>query len=153
MNLNERRPAANRLYEVFARYSSPGTSFCNLCYSPEQISYITSVPVASLDAEHGRKLLWEATGHWESADVFRHYLPRILELLGPPWMVDDLYPLHLFETLTEIGFHSWPGHEQEVVIEYLECVRPEVVREFDNVDRMEWTTGLATLSGRLRSGP
>ena len=139
------RTAVRRLYEVFSRYSRAGHHFCDFCYSPEEIEQITRTPIAGLDVEHGRKLLWETGDHWESADVYRHYLPRLLELLGPPWFVEDLYPLHLSETLIAIGFRQWPIEERAAVLEYLEYVGPELEQGFDDKDRRDWAAGIAAL--------
>src|SRR5512136_2812767 len=124
------RSAASRLGEVFARYQSAGEHFCGLCYSQKEIERITRVPVSSLDAELGRRLLWEAFDHWENADVYRHYLPRLLELLGPPWNVEDSYPLHLSETLFAMGFRRWPREERTAVLDYLEYLRPAIEQRF-----------------------
>src|SRR5262245_26692505 len=145
--------AANRLYEVFARYTSPGQGFCTFCYTPEDINHITTTPISVLDAEHGRKLLWEAADHWESADVYRHYLPRILELLGPPWSVEDLYPLHLSETLIALGFREWPEEEREAVLEQLEHLRSVLDPQFDAKDRKNWLAGIAALKSQTLALP
>jgi hypothetical protein len=145
VNPKIRSAATKRLYEVFARYSSSGQHFCGLCYTPEETERITRTPVLLLDAEDGRTLLWEAADHWENAEVYRHYLPRILDLLGPPWLVEDLFPLHLFETLITLGFRQWPPDEREAILEYLDCLRPDIEHQFSESDQKEWEAGVAAL--------
>lgn len=135
----------SRMYEVFARYENAGEDFCGFCYSQREIKRITRAPVAALDAELGRKLLWEAADHWESANVYRHYLPRLLELLGPPRNVEDCYTLHLSETLIAMGFRGWPSEEQTAVLNYLEYIASALEGRFDHEDRDEWAAGIASL--------
>ena len=144
MSTEPRGPATRRLYQVFAPYKA-GRHFCRLCYEPEEIEQITTTPLASLPVEHGRKLLWETYSHWESADVYRHYLPRLLELLGPPWSIEDLYPLHLSETLIGLGFRRWPAEEKAAVLEYLDDLRPALEQQFDPQDRENFAAGIAAL--------
>ena len=138
--------AEDRLYGAFERYSFPGDVFCGLCYTQAEIDYITNTLVRAIDQEHGRTLLWETADHWQSADVYRHYLPRLLELIGPPWFLDDIYPRHLFETMLALGFHRWPEPERRVVIDYLTAVTPEVFDHFGDDDQADWAAGLAALT-------
>lgn len=142
MSTERRGPATRRLYQVFGAYKA-GRHFCDLCYSPEEIEQITTTPLAALPVEHGRKLLWETYSHWESADVYRHYLPRLLELLGPPWSIEDLYPLHLSETLIGLGFRRWPAEERAAVLEYLDDLCPAL--DLDPKDREDFAAGIAAL--------
>ena len=145
MKTDNSSPTVKHLYETFSRYTHAGRKFCTFCYSSEEIKRITQTQVDILTPEDGRMLLWEASDHWESASVYRHYLPRLLEILGPPWMIEDLFPLHLFEVLIAIEFRKWPDHERDVVIEYLEHVGPEIERRWNDEDRAEWASGLAAL--------
>jgi hypothetical protein len=135
-----------RLYEAFALYTSAGSDFCGHCYSPEDIARITRTPVRELEAETGRTLLWETADHWESADVYRHYLPRLLQLLGPPWRLEDIYPTHLFETLLALDFYRWPAREQKAVVDYLEQIGREPADASHRGDPLEWAAGIATLT-------
>ena len=153
MNAQSRSPAVERLYQVFSRHSYAGRKFCDFCYSAEEWKLISRTPVSLLGVEHGRKLLWETADHWENADVYRHYVPRMLELLGPVWNVEDLYPLHLFETLIAMGFRQWSGEEQDAVIVYLASIGPEIVWHFDEKDRTDWTAGIAALKNPMLSLP
>jgi hypothetical protein len=129
------------IYEVFARYDYTGKDFCGFCYTPDEIEYIMHTPINLIDLNHGRKLLWESADHWENADVYRHYLPRLLELMGPPWFLDDMYPLHLLEVLLGLGFHKWPDPERQGVIDYLESQKPMFKQQFTKEDFEEWATG------------
>ena len=138
--------ATAALYQEFARYVYAGSDFCGRCYSETDVSRLTSTPVRALDSDDGRVLLWEASDHWESADVYRHYLPRILEVLGPPWLEEDPFTEHLFLTIRGLSFFSWPQNERIAVIQYLNAVEPFLSFDSDE-DRLEWRNQLAFLSG------
>ncbi len=135
--------AADALYTVFSTYG-PGRDFCMFCYSDLEIRTITGTPVHELNADYARKLLWETGDHWQDSDVYRHYLPRILEALGPPESTEDLYPAHLFETLKYHQFEKWPEHERLVVRCFLLVLSEELVFA-NSADEREWTDGLARL--------
>ncbi|MEM7165843.1 MAG: hypothetical protein AAF581_10285 [Planctomycetota bacterium] len=100
------------------------------------MTHLTSASVSGIDDDTARRLLWETGDHWENAKVYRHYLPRILEALAPPQRCEDLYPAHLFETLTYLRFRDWPATEQQMVKDYLRLVAP--VLEMTDQDRHEW---------------
>ena len=141
------RPAVRILYDVFSSYANAGSVFCGVCYTPEEVKLITETPLSDLDTKTARTLLWETADHWESGDVYRHYLPRLLELLGPPSFLDDLYPLHLFETLVGVGFRRWPEAEREAVIAYLEGIGSAVAdaHAFSDASRLDWAKGITAL--------
>src|SRR5262245_22032414 len=107
------------LYATFRRYADAGTSFCGYCYSESELQRIRLTPLGQLSPDDARTLLWEASDHWESADVYRHYLPRILQVMGPPFWEEDLYVEHVFETMLWLGFASWPAEERLAVTAYL----------------------------------
>lgn len=131
------------LYKTFASYES-GTDFCRFCYSEDEITRIIGTPLRQLDQESARMLLWEIGDHWQSSSVYRHYLPRILQVLAPPESCEDLFPAHLFETLRYMNFQAWPLNEQQRVREFLTAVTP--LLSFVNDDeRNEWLRGCETL--------
>jgi len=136
--------ATKQVYEVFRRYTNSGTEFCSFCYTEEDKVRITSTKLADLVEEDLRTLLWETANHWENANVYRHYLPRILDALGPPLSVDDIYPAHLFETLLALGFGEWATVEKTSVVEYLLAVKPFL--DLDQDEEKEWEAGLTSLA-------
>ena len=62
------------------------------------------MPAAKINIDNARALLWESKDHWPSPEVYKRFLPRILEVMAPPETVEDLFPLHLFEVLCQVGF-------------------------------------------------
>jgi len=43
----------------------------------------------------------------------------MLQVMGPPFREEDLYVEHLFETISSLGFPSWPADERLAVTTYL----------------------------------
>ncbi len=133
----------NQLYRLYAG-NPVGKEWCDFCWSDAEIEGITKPPVRNIPAWLAMKLLHETGDHFESIEVYKHYLPRILEALLPPEPEEDLYPLHLFETLKYMQFHSWPPEEQELILSILEKV--SVQEYFDMTeDMLEWQQGMAFL--------
>ena len=130
------------LYKIFQRYGA-GDDFCTFCYSEDEIRTITNTPVRNISNELGGKLLRETGNHWPSSEVYRHYLPRILEVMAPPIYEEDLYPGHLFETLKYHRFSQWPEHEIRLVKKFLVTITP--LLKFDEDDRYEWTRGMNSI--------
>ena len=139
----ELQATIDRLYEVL-RDCPTGRDFCTFCWDPEELAHVKTTPVRELSEDMARKLLWETANHWETAVVYKHYLPRMLDALAPPDSVEDLYPLHLFETLESLRFKWWPDREREALGAFLDSVTP--VLEFaDHEDEEEWARGCACL--------
>lgn len=132
------------LYSTFSNYRHGGNNFCTFCYDPDEIKYYITAPVRDIEPDKARVLLWESADHWESADIFRHYLPRILEVIGPPWKVDLGCTPHLFGHLNDLGFRSWPTSQQQAVIAFLDAVEPHI-SHFDQSDKDDWVDGMASL--------
>lgn len=132
------------LYEVFSKYDT-GTGFCTFCYSNEDIKVVTETPLRELDIEISRKLLWETGDHWENSEVYRHYLPRILQILAPPISEEDLYPAHLFETLRYHNVNLWPEPERKALGKYLRELTP-YIGESGDTDKEEWNTEMVRVN-------
>lgn len=114
------------LYDVFSRYRNSGRAFCTHCYSESEVQLIKHTPLRQLGPDESRRLLWETFDHWESQGVYRHYLPRMLEAMGPPLWVEDMYVEHLFETMRALDFESWPLAERTAVTTYLKKLEPSM---------------------------
>ncbi len=140
----ELESAIDKLYEQFSIYDGKGMDFCGFCYSEEEIHYLMSTPTAEINTDKARKLLWEVCDHWGLVVNYKHYIPRLLEVLAPPESQDDLYPLHLFETLEHLKFSTWPAKEREAVMAYLDAVTPYLadLDFFDDESESDWKDGM-----------
>ena len=133
-----------KLYVIFSTYR-PGKVFnCTFCYTLDQLTYYQSTPVRSLPAEEARIALWETGDHWESSEAYRHFLPRMLEVMGPPDSVEDLYPTHILETLVYHDFRHWPNEEKDAVMLYLRGLEGTIAFS-DSAEKNEWNTAMRRL--------
>ena len=140
----ELKKLVTQLYEAFAPYASEDSlEFCLACYTAEQIDVLRSLPVSKIDTKLARKLLWEAKDHWVSSSVYKRFLPRILEVMSPPELEEDLFPMHLIEVFQQLGFVSWPDKEKMAVSQFLKYVAPLVYQDAD--DYTEFKEGLSLL--------
>ena len=148
---HELQASIDRLYEVF-RDCPAGSDFCTFCWAPEELAHVTTTTVRDISEAMARKLLWETANHWETEEVYKHYLPRILDALAPPDPAEDLYPLHLFETLESLGFSRWQDREKQALRAFLDSV--EAVLDFaDHEDKEEWAQGCASLREGIKRIP
>jgi hypothetical protein len=135
------------LYRIFERYRRPEkVEFCTYCHDADQIEQLRKTPLRELDPEITRLLLWESSDHFESTEVYKHYLPRMLEFLAPPTRCEDLYPEHLFQVLQARGFKDWPASEREAFWSYAVAVN-QVLEETDAQAALEWRVGSKALEG------
>jgi hypothetical protein len=146
--------AVDELYRVFARYPRPErVSPCTFCWDQREIEALRASRLRAIDPELVRSLLWETADHWESVDAYRHYLPRLLEAMTPAVGVEDMYPVHLFETLSWLGFAGWPADEKEAVLRFLaalEAALPSVPGLESESDQAAWRNAAEAL--RLSAG-
>jgi hypothetical protein len=128
------RDAVAGLYEEFARYPlRTVVEGCPHCVTGHDDDLLRSRPLRELSWRELAKFGWKTMTTWGSVDDFRHFLPRILELvaieldpaLAPPdgpagalyhWAY-DFEPL--FAKLGYGEWLTWPGDEREAIRAYL----------------------------------
>jgi hypothetical protein len=75
--------AIARLYEVFARYQLRGPiDACPCCVSDEMKAAIVSKPLRALSHSDLGRYSQKAMTTWGDVDDYRHFLPRICELIA-----------------------------------------------------------------------
>ena len=116
------REIIENIYLVFAQYDGGIPFDCDYCHPKDWQQYFVETPLREISEDHGYSLATEVVDHWFGSLVYRHYLPRVLELLGPPFLVDDLCPELIFEKLLAMGYCQWPSAEQQAVKEYFEYI-------------------------------
>ena len=124
---------------------SPGRVFsCTYCYSEEELDFYSNTALNDLSLEHLRRMIWETCNHWESSEAYRRFLPALLDAMGPPTLIEDLFPEHLFECLLYHGYRTWPEEEKRAVTEYLESIYVSL-DYFDERDKSEWKRGMSKI--------
>ena len=112
------------LYAQFAVYTRPEKlDLCRFCHDEADVDYLRTTPLRTINGNYAQRLLWETADHWPSVEVYKHYLPRILESLAPPDPAEALYPEHLFEVLNHHKFVCWPAAEKALVLQYVEAIQ------------------------------
>ncbi len=139
------RAAIEGAYSAFENYRRPAdASFCTFCYDETEIAYLRVTDLKAIDGEHARRIAWESADHWDSVDLYKHYLPRILAALAPPDRCDDLYPEHIFEVLNHHQLARWPESEKQVVLHWAQAVG-EALALKSTEDAEEWRAATAKL--------
>ena len=137
--------SVKRLYDIFRLYPVPGAeAFCGYCHTPDEIDGYRSTPLHSLEVDSARALLWETADHWGTTEAYKHYLPRLLEVLAPPHRMEDLYPAHLFETLRAHHFRNWPPAERAAILDYVTTLTP-LLAGLTPEDVSEWNEAIKLL--------
>ena len=124
----------DELYSTFSKYKVGKPFDCGYCHSDEWQQYYIDTPLRELTGQHGYELVTEVADHWANSQIYKHYLPRILELLGPPYLVDDLCPEFIFEKLILNEFHSWEQRERDIIFQYFSFLDNEYPFDCDKED-------------------
>ena len=113
---------ATELYQVFSRYSAPVLR--DVDSEPEAAgtaaridSGLRAKPLASLTDSDLLDYYYLAIQHVGTGNDFKHYLPRILELMATlprPLLAVKLLP----SILEKADFASWPSVEREAVVQF-----------------------------------
>jgi len=139
--------AIDQVYAVFNRYGRPEKiELCGFCYTAEDLHHLRTTPLREIDEERTRQLIVEAADHFDGTDLYKHYLPRILEGLAPPMRIEDLFPEHLFETLKYHAFEAWPDVEREAFWSYVAALH-DALQTMDPREAQEWRIASRKLAG------
>jgi hypothetical protein len=108
--------ALEALYAAFSRYPLPAkTEVCDHCVSDEQVRATRAAPLRMLTATALGPYAGHALYTWGDVEEFKHYLPRLLELL----ILEELDGFFHAESLmgrVGVSWGGWRQPEQEAVI-------------------------------------
>jgi hypothetical protein len=122
--------AIEGLYRAFSIYPLPKyTDPCLHCHSLDDESKLHDQPLRDLDLDHLRDYAVDALLVWGDEAVFKHFLPRIFELVAtlpePSLQLIDLEIL--FSKFRYGNWRTWPDDEQAAVERFLHSVWHEVL--------------------------
>jgi hypothetical protein len=106
------------LYTTFARYPlKPTLRGCPCCVSEADKSRLHVAPLRELTSEDLSRYAWKAMSTFGDEEDFKHFLPRMLELmaLGDSPVDDDL----LLHKLEYAKWRTWPAEEVQAVEAFL----------------------------------
>lgn len=112
--------ATEALYETFARYSPPrALEGCPCCVDPAESDALARADLRSLDVDDLDHYALKAISTWGDVVHFKHFLPRLFELL---WRDPDAFMGNesLLGKLAEAAWTTWPQPETRAVASYLE---------------------------------
>jgi hypothetical protein len=108
--------AVESLYQVFGRYPLPARiDYCDHCVTPDQAAALHRVPLRELSGDQLGTYAWKSFSTWGDLPDFKHFLPRLLELLTAGQLDDPWIVLH------KIGlrWQEWPADERAAVEAHL----------------------------------
>lgn len=133
----ELRASVEGLYETFSMYSLPKyTDPCLHCHTVEDEAKLHSLPLRQLGVAELRDYAADALSVWGGVNDFKHFLPRIFELLvtltDPALDLTD--PEILFSKFKSGDWQSWPASEQVAVRTFLHALWAEVLNHPPEAD-------------------
>ncbi|MFI7541102.1 hypothetical protein [Actinoplanes sp. NPDC049599] len=76
------RDAIEQVYRAYAPVPlNPDVEYCDHCVSPEQVAALHSYPLREVPAGTIGRLLTKGLSTWGDEAYFRHFVPRLLELI------------------------------------------------------------------------
>lgn len=129
---NEKLSAAvDSLYEAFSCYARPTAivgADGHFCLTNDPLGLLTS-PLRELTADNLSDYCHSAVYTLGSAEDFKYYLPRILELLPAAGSSLLDVPM-LFGRLPYAEWHTWPASERQSVWLYIDALWDVTLSEF-----------------------
>src|SRR5262245_18137025 len=124
----ELRSAIEGLYTTFSRYPLPiHVEGCAHCVSDADHALLYSKKLHDLGTQELNRYSFKAISTWGSADDFRHFLPRIFELMavdgGSSWTVPEV----VFKKLTYGHWEAWPFDERWAITTFFEALWSDVI--------------------------
>jgi hypothetical protein len=122
--------AIEGLYRVFRCYElRRNTDPCPCCHSSEDGQLLHRKPLTKLSRNDLRDYAMDAVFTWGTGDDFKHFIPRLFELLAAPseYGRDFVEPATVFgklayESWCSSPWRSWPEDEQRAVADYFRAV-------------------------------
>ncbi len=97
------------LYEVFHKYPlKPKIAGCPCCVSDADRLTLHSKPLRDLKEDDISRYAFKAMSTWGDVEDFKHFLPRIFELMSTTDFAVDTFVI-----LEKLDYGNWTGWEQE----------------------------------------
>jgi hypothetical protein len=147
------RSAIEGLYAAFAAYPlRDDTNACTCCHNPEDEKQIHKSPLRELTAKDMEQFATDALFVWGEVDDFRHFLPRIFELVVMHGQAFVDQPI-VFNKLRHGEWRYWPETEQAAVECFFQalwtCVLSQEPREYYGDEIEDWLCGIAQAASDL----
>jgi len=133
------------LYDVFSIYNIKGNlrgRSCECCVSDEEIRLLLSKPLGQLTENELGHFMRSAVSTFGDVEDYKHFLPRILELLYYPneYFLEDFL---IFEKLNYSEWETWSSKEIEAIENYFEALLIKIIDDSTyDIDRIIDTINL-----------
>jgi len=117
--------AIEGLYVAFSRYPlAADTMPCSGCHTSNANDLLHAEPLRNLEWKHLREYARDALFVWGGLEDFKHFLPRIFDLLlnASDWRQHTPSPESVFRKFRYSEWRSWPQEEQAAVERMLQAV-------------------------------
>jgi hypothetical protein len=114
--------AIESLYSTFSHYGAADLACCDFPDDLPLNLHLRSTPLERLGPADLQRYAWKAMTTWGTVDNFKHFLPRLLELLARHGEVGHCDPEVLLGKLAYGHWHTWPAGERAAVEDYLHAL-------------------------------
>ncbi len=136
--MNELKTSIEQLYRVFANYPlAQVVEGCSCCVEVKDHLALRTAPLRDLPAENLTHYASHALTTWGTEEDFKHFLPRILELVSAGAIMYDAEII-----IGKLGYANWlkwPEEEQLAVKGFLMSVWKELLmKETHPLEASDW---------------
>jgi hypothetical protein len=125
--------AIERLYRTFAGYRAEHMHGCPHCVSDADHARLYSKPLRDLQPADLDRYAFKAITTWGDTEDFRHFLPRMLELLARYGENEGIDAEQIFAKLDYADWGAWPAAEREAIAGFFDALWLHVVEHFPHV--------------------
>ena len=134
----------DQLYLVFGKYRlKPDirSRSCPCCVDSDEIKMLLFRPLKQLNADELGHFMRSATTTYGDLNDYKHFLPRILELMSVELdLIDDFMT---FEKLEYNNWESWDTKETEAIKNFMNALWQNKINDFDiTVEDLEFVLKL-----------
>jgi hypothetical protein len=123
--------ASDRLYAAFARYPLPARpDVCDHCVTAAEVAATRARPLRLLTADDLHPFMWHGLSTWGDEAEFKHFLPRVLELIAQDEIVDDSAVAWGVMNKINPRWRDWPSDERTAVETFTGVWWRATLREF-----------------------
>ncbi len=108
------------LYHTFSKYTTAGIHHCDCgCIDPDNVKKLSSKPLRELETDDLISYHGSALYTWGDLDHYKHFLPRICELISVKRDFSYVTLDELYCKLDYAEWTNWPENEQQAIMDYV----------------------------------
>ncbi len=150
---DELSAAIEGLYLAFAKYNVGHViEGCPCCVSDQDQRGLAGPPLRALTSDDLARFAFKAMTTWGDEDDFRHFLPRIFELVSPHYPMSERLLVDeqvVFGKLNYGNWRTWPDAEQAAIRTYLLSAWQFVATRPHSADCNDWLESLTYVDPQL----